>query len=87
MGSITSDRRHERDPLERDFAEQATQREGDEVLDALDESGRRELAQVRAALARMEAGSYGECVVCGEEIPPARLRAVPTATTCVACAP
>jgi len=86
VGVISTERRHERDPIESDFAEQATQRENDEVLDALDESGRRELEQVRAALARMDAGSYGTCSVCGEEIPAGRLRAVPTATTCVACA-
>jgi RNA polymerase-binding protein DksA len=83
---ITGDLRHESEPLEGDFEEQATQRENEEVLAGLDEAGRRELAEIRAALARMEAGSYGTCRRCGEEIPAQRLRALPTALECVECA-
>jgi RNA polymerase-binding transcription factor DksA len=44
-----------------------------------------ELADVEAALARMSAGTYGECTDCGEAIAPARLRAYPAATRCIAC--
>jgi DnaK suppressor protein len=44
-----------------------------------------ELADVEAALGRLRAGTYGECVDCGERIAPARLRAYPAATRCVAC--
>ncbi|GIK85620.1 MAG: TraR/DksA family transcriptional regulator [Burkholderiales bacterium] len=44
-----------------------------------------ELADVEAALARSAAGTYGECVDCGEPIAPARLRAYPAATRCIAC--
>lgn len=44
------------------------------------------LSAVDAALARVEAGSYGTCVRCGQPIPEGRLEARPTATTCVACA-
>ena len=40
------------------------------------------LADVRSALARLEAGEYGKCVVCGREIEPARLRAVPETPYC-----
>ena len=40
------------------------------------------LADVRSALARLEAGDYGKCVVCGREIEPARLRAVPETPYC-----
>jgi RNA polymerase-binding transcription factor len=38
-----------------------------------------ELREVNAALERIEAGSYGLCMTCGEPISIARLRAVPTA--------
>ncbi len=41
------------------------------------------LDEVRAALARVDAGSYGTCEVCGEPIPEARLEARPWATRCV----
>lgn len=38
------------------------------------------------ALERIRAGTYGVCTTCGDGIPLARLRALPTATACVACA-
>jgi DnaK suppressor protein len=41
------------------------------------------LANVRSALDRLEAGTYGYCVVCGKEIEPARLRAVPETPYCI----
>ena len=44
------------------------------------------LAQVDAALARLDEGTYGVCAVCGREIPSERLEVRPAATTCVACA-
>lgn len=42
------------------------------------------LAEIDAALARIEEGTYGRCEVCGEEIPEGRLRARPAARTCIA---
>ncbi len=48
----------------------------------------REVQEVRdidAALRRIAAGTYGECVDCGEQIDPARLEAYPTARRCLAC--
>lgn len=44
-----------------------------------------ELRDVEAALGRMKAGTWGECVDCGEPIAPARLRAYPAATRCIVC--
>ena len=41
------------------------------------------LTQVEAALARIENRSYGKCLVGGEEIEEARLRAEPAARTCI----
>jgi RNA polymerase-binding transcription factor DksA len=38
-----------------------------------------ELGDVQDALARIENGSYGTCLTCGEPIEPQRLRALPTA--------
>ncbi|MCC2322574.1 TraR/DksA family transcriptional regulator [Cellulomonas xiejunii] len=52
-------------------------------LQALGDAARRRLAEVDAALARMDAGTYGRCAVGGETIDDARLEARPTATTCV----
>ncbi len=37
------------------------------------------------ALERLRTGEYGTCQACGEPIAPARLRAIPEVTMCVAC--
>src|SRR3989442_7862174 len=41
--------------------------------------------RLSAALDRLSEGEYGTCVECGEEISPARLRAMPEVQTCVRC--
>ena len=43
------------------------------------------LGRVRAALVRLEAGDYGNCVDCRGEIAERRLRAVPFAVRCTVC--
>ncbi len=83
---ITDDVRHVSGPLSSDFAEQAVEREGEEVLDALGEAGRVELRQISRALARIDQGDYGTCVSCGEEIPMTRLEVLPFSDRCVPCA-
>jgi DnaK suppressor protein len=40
---------------------------------------------IQAALARIDAGTYGICDTCGETISAARLTAMPAAPRCVAC--
>jgi len=49
------------------------------------ESFRGQRAEVMAALARVEDGSYGKCVDCGQPVPDGRLDARPTTARCVAC--
>ena len=41
------------------------------------------VAQIDAALKRIENGTYGRCVVCGQPIPEKRLEAIPWAARCV----
>lgn len=53
-------------------------------LEALGSAARTRLTEVDAALARLDAGTYGRCAVGGEPLDDARLEARPTATTCVA---
>lgn len=45
-----------------------------------------EIARIDAALARLDAGEYGDCLECGEAIAPKRLRLDPAAALCIACA-
>ena len=43
------------------------------------------LRETRAALRRVDAGTFGSCIDCEEEINPKRLAAVPWAARCIAC--
>lgn len=72
-------------PLSADFEEQATERQNDEVVFALDDSLKDELRSIDGALNRIARGDFGVCVKCGEEIEVARLNAIPFAATCVGC--
>ncbi|QBX56310.1 TraR/DksA family transcriptional regulator [Nocardioides seonyuensis] len=47
---------------------------------------RTHLAEVDAAMERLDAGSYGTCEQCGGPIGEARLEARPVARTCITCA-
>lgn len=69
-----------------DWDEQAIERENDEVIERLREETTDELKQIENALKRIEAGNYGKCAICGEDINPERLAALPYVTTCIACA-
>ncbi|WP_231871178.1 TraR/DksA C4-type zinc finger protein [Halioglobus sp. HI00S01] len=83
LASIKADVTHE---YSGDSAEQAQERESDEVVDAIGNETRQSLRDIRMALDKIEAGTYGECEHCGENIAEGRLRAIPEATRCVGCA-
>jgi RNA polymerase-binding protein DksA len=58
----------------------------DRELDyTLEENAEGLLSAIDAALARIEAGTYGKCQNCGKEISPDRLEAIPWATRCIDC--
>jgi DnaK suppressor protein len=50
---------------------------------ALDSERQEELGEIDEALRRIEAGTYGKCVICEQVIPFERLEALPTANTCI----
>ncbi len=68
------------------WEEQATETQGDQVLDGVEGSALIEAQQVHAAIARIDAGGYGECSTCGEPIGEKRLKALPYAGQCINCA-
>lgn len=41
------------------------------------------LTEVEQALGRLDNGTYGKCVVCGQPIPEKRLQAIPWAARCI----
>ncbi|WP_322521391.1 TraR/DksA family transcriptional regulator [Guyparkeria halophila] len=60
--------------------------QGREMARAIRARWERELARIEGALRRMENDEYGDCFVCGEPIPLARLQNDPSVTRCVECA-
>jgi DnaK suppressor protein len=59
--------------VDKSFAMQMKNRERDTLL------------QIQEALRRIEAGAFGECDRCGEQISEARMKAFPFTTVCVDC--
>lgn len=74
------------EPLVADSSDRAIQLENDEVLEGIDRAAAVEVAEIDAALARLDQGQYGICDACGESIAPARLEALPQAMLCAQCA-
>ncbi|RMA43270.1 TraR/DksA family transcriptional regulator [Rhodophyticola porphyridii] len=70
----------------KDWEELATEREDDEVLEQMGVSGQAEIRQIKAALARIEAGEYGLCTKCDEAISEERLDLLPFTPFCRRCA-
>ncbi len=74
------------EPLSPDSSEQAVELEDDASLEGQAALIASEITSVKRALARIEDGTYGECVRCGAEIASARLEARPEAALCIECA-
>jgi DnaK suppressor protein len=73
-------------PKDPEFEETAQSSLTEFTLRQLTDVQRHELLEVDGALARMDAGEYGDCEDCGSRIAPARLRAIPYARLCAECA-
>ncbi|MCQ8129693.1 TraR/DksA family transcriptional regulator [Methylomonas rivi] len=86
LGKITDDVKHIDKPPEQDFSEQAVEAENDEVLDALGNAARDEVEKIKQAISRIDDGSYGICLSCGQPIKKERLMALPYANLCIQCA-
>lgn len=63
----------------------AAQESRNVVSDVQADHAAHELEQVLAALQRLRAGHYGQCVACGATIDPRRLLALPATPYCTAC--
>jgi DnaK suppressor protein len=65
------------------IADSATETYMRELDGGLEENAEHLIAEVEAALRRIDAGTYGTCVACGRSIAEERLEAVPYATLCI----
>jgi len=77
---------HARNPLDADSGEQAAELGNVEVVSALEHEAIQELADIGSALQRLEAGIYGICTSCGEDINSERLLVRPASAECFDCA-
>lgn len=68
-----------------DLEDQASMRERTTMRDAEVDRDRNELAEVGAALARLNDGTYGTCIDCAQAIDLQRLVAMPAAARCMVC--
>ncbi len=69
-----------------DSKEMAKELEDSEVVDALGNEAREEIAKISAALQRLDNGGYGVCSECGEPIEAGRMKVYPYADECIDCA-
>jgi DnaK suppressor protein len=77
---------HARRTLNADSAEQAAELGNVEVVSAIEDEATHELAEINAALQRLDSGSYGSCARCGEKIDTERLIVRPASAECLDCA-
>jgi RNA polymerase-binding transcription factor DksA len=60
--------------------------ENHDALEAIENSELQEIHRIQQALKRISDGTYGVCIKCGGDIDSRRLKALPTANTCIFCA-
>ena len=73
IGSSSDELDRTQDASDRDYAMSSLERHSDR------------LREVRSALRRIEAGTFGICSGCEEEVNPKRLAAIPWAPFCIVC--
>lgn len=67
------------------IAETATATLDREIDYTLEENSEHVLGEIEGALKRIEEGTYGTCLNCGQPIAEERLTAIPWATYCIDC--
>ena len=68
-----------------DLADQATGNNEVHIQLKLKQTDAKILQAIEEALWRIEKGTYGVCRDCGEQIPEARLNAIPWTRVCITC--
>lgn len=74
------------EPGDPDIEEQASNRQRDEAMEGIEAVALAEIKDIRHALVRIAAGTYGICSKCGGKIGLERLKVMPHADDCVDCA-
>ena len=74
------------EPELRDSEDRATNQPAAMYYDALGEAELREVRAVQQARQRLDDGTYGICVSCGQAIDPRRIELMPAVDRCTECA-
>ena len=83
IARLKAEARDSGDAEVRDNTDDASAQQGSaEALEVVTEESRT-LEQVEDALKRVADGTYGKCIVCGRQIEPARLAAIPWTPYCL----
>jgi RNA polymerase-binding protein DksA len=85
QGSLEDDTGEIAPGLDNHPADAATETFDRQLDYSLEESAEALLSAINAALERIEAGTYGRCANCDQEISPGRLEAIPWSTLCLDC--
>ncbi len=83
ISKIEDDIQNPKDDLNKDWEDQAIAIRQNDTRQLLAAEARQGIIYVNDALSHIDNGTYGECEVCGKQIPEQRLQAVPYATLCV----
>ena len=75
----------ERNEMTKDPYGSASMTHDDEMLADVLARRKRDMQKIDRAIADIDAGRYGVCEDCSEQIAPKRLKALPFATRCVEC--
>lgn len=67
------------------LAENASETLDREIDSTLEENSEHVLSEIDRALARIEEGTFGKCVTCGQQIAVERLEALPYTSQCIDC--
>lgn len=84
-GEAQSEERDLRRERSADWVDQASDQGAAQLLDELTERELGQIAEIDAALARIERGTYGRCQSCGGPVEAGRLKAIPEVRLCLAC--
>lgn len=85
MARVEQDGRSAQEGEVQDFGDRATMTYAKETLFQQDTQEHLLLTEVEEALRRVDEGSYGNCLECGDPIEEKRLDAVPWANFCMRC--
>lgn len=84
LESIVGELENDENPfdIDGDLADKAEIFSSVTINEGLTSSQKRTLEKIQRALHKIKEGNYGNCEICGNEIEPDRLEAVPYAETC-----